>query len=116
VRVIADIDGDNPPLLRLTIFGAPHKRMHDAILQQYREELVKAVRRTGQPTPIAHVVDLHLWFIDPTSPDYDNLLTALYRALDGKALRGPSVLVDDGDCIGKIRHIDKMYVADQYAK
>jgi Holliday junction resolvase RusA-like endonuclease len=33
--------------------------------------------------------------ISPTSPDLDNLLTALFQALDGKCGQGPTLLADD---------------------
>jgi hypothetical protein len=47
-------------------------------------------------------------FIDATSPDYDNLLTALYQAMDGKTLKKPGILIDDG-LIGTVRRLAKYY-------
>jgi hypothetical protein len=40
-------------------------------------------------------VELSATFISPTSPDFDNLLTALFQALDGKRGQGPTLLADD---------------------
>ena len=97
MRAIVEYDaGAHPPLLRLFIHGAPHRRQHDAVLLAYRRELVAAARATGLTVPIRHPVDLRVLFIDPCSPDLDNLITALYRAVDGKALSGPALLADDG--------------------
>ena len=86
----------HPPLLQLSIHGAPHRRMHHAMIQRYREALQVACSAAGIPTPIGHPVDLSVLFVDPTSPDLDNLLTALYQALDGNTLRKPGILADDG--------------------
>lgn len=86
----------HPPLLQLSIYDAPHRRMHTATIQQYREVLKNACAAAGIPIPIATPIDLSVIFVNPSSPDLDNLLTALYRALDGKTLKGTSVLIDDG--------------------
>jgi hypothetical protein len=85
-----------PPLLSLFIHGAPHRRMHVAMIQQYRDTLRKVRHAAGILTPIDFPIDLCVHFIRPTSPDLDNLLTALYQALDGGALRKPGILTDDG--------------------
>lgn len=84
-----------PPLLQLSIHDAPHRRMHHAVIQQYREQLNDACRAAKIQIPIDHPIDLAVMFINPASPDLDNLITALYQAFDGKTLKGPSVLVDD---------------------
>jgi Holliday junction resolvase RusA-like endonuclease len=97
MRCIAEYHGQmHPPLLRLYVHGAPHCRQHLAVIQRYREELVAAARATGLHFPIAHEIDLKVTFINPCSPDLDRLLTALFQALDGNALRPPALLVDDG--------------------
>jgi Holliday junction resolvase RusA-like endonuclease len=70
--------------------------MHHAVIQRYRDDLQRAFNAAGIPMPIEHPIDLSVLFVNPTSPDIDNLLTALLRALDGKTLRGPSCLADDG--------------------
>lgn len=70
--------------------------MHIRTIQQYRDSLVDACNKAGIPIPIADPIDLSVIFVNPSSPDLDNLLTALYQAIDGKTLKGPSVLVDDG--------------------
>lgn len=85
-----------PPLLQLAIHDAPHRRMHHAVIQQYREYLMTACRAAKVPVPIDHPIDLAVMFVNPASPDLDNLITALYQAFDGKTLKGPSVLTDDG--------------------
>lgn len=82
--------------------------MHVAIIQQYRNELRRAFTEAGIMTPIDYPVDLWVLFIDPTSPDYDNLLTALYQAMDGKTLRKPGILTDDS-LVGAIRYLSKLY-------
>lgn len=98
-KVIARYDQyAHPPLLTLYIHGAPHKRQHRAVLQQYREQLYAAAVRgigTEVDLPIDHPIDLKILFTNPASPDLDHLLEALYMGLDGKTLRGPAVLKDD---------------------
>lgn len=85
-----------PPLLELYIFGAPHRRQHVAVLQKYRDDIVEAANAAKIKFPIAKPIDLSVLFIDPSSTDLDNLITALYRALDGKSLKRTSLLTDDG--------------------
>jgi Holliday junction resolvase RusA-like endonuclease len=70
--------------------------MHIAVIQKYRETLKSAAEKIGLKTPIQHPLDLYVCFINPSSPDLDNLLMALYQALDGKTLRKPALLDDDG--------------------
>jgi hypothetical protein len=118
MRVVAKLDYTKPtPQLSLSIFGAPHRRMHVAVIRQYREELRRACTEAGIKTPIDGVIDLWLLFVDPTSPDYDNLLCALYQAMDCKTLNGtgktPGILTDDGKCVGAIRYLAKMYTTDR---
>lgn len=86
----------HPPLLQMSIHHAPHRRMHVATIQRYRDDLQKAFNAAGISTPIDHPIDLSVLFVDPSSPDLDNLLTALYQALDGNTLRPPGILKDDG--------------------
>lgn len=45
--------------------------------------------------PIDHEIDLDVMCVNPLSPDCDHLLEAVFMALDGKTLNGPSVLTDD---------------------
>jgi hypothetical protein len=99
----------HPPLLRMTIHGAPHRRMTSAgelasttevlaakrTLEAYRGCLLYAGRRLGVRRPIEYPLDLELVFVDPTSPDLDNLLTAFYQAVDDEDGR-PALLKDDG--------------------
>lgn len=114
MRVVAKLDGSRvPATLALSIFGAPHRRMHTCMIRAYREEIRRACVEAGIHLPIDTTVDLWLLFVDPTSPDYDNLLVALFRAIDGATLTGqgktPGIVTDDGRCIGTIKHIGKMY-------
>lgn len=86
------------PILDMTIHGAPHSRQHRAVIQKYREDLWDlATRRiaTQVELPIDEPIFLKVLFTNPNSPDNDHLLTALYMALDGKTLKGPSILTDD---------------------
>lgn len=109
MRVIIDrIEQPHMPLLRMFIHGAPHRRQHRAIIKQYREILRAAFHEAGLQTPYAGLIDISLLFINPTSPDYDNLLTALFQALDGKTL-GKGVLKDDNQ-IYTIHKMAKLYV------
>lgn len=70
--------------------------MHVATIQKYRDAIRKACEAAGIRTPIEVPIDLSVLFVNPSSPDLDNLLTALYQALDGHTLKGPGILVDDG--------------------
>lgn len=83
------------PLLRFYIHGAPHRRMHWRIIDRYREELVDAAKAAKIPIPIKHPVAVSALFIDPTSCDLDNLITGLWRAIDGSCHTKPTVLADD---------------------
>jgi Holliday junction resolvase RusA-like endonuclease len=81
-------------LLNFIIRGAPHRRIHRKVLEQYREEIWRAAQEAGLDT-MSHNVNLSALFIDPTGPDLDNLVTALFQALDGKTGKGPTLLKDD---------------------
>ena len=103
-------DTSHPPILRLYLHGAPHKRMHRAVLQKHREEITDlAARRIGNVVdlPIDYPIDLEVVFTNPSSPDLDHLIEALYMMLDGKTLKGPSILTDD-------RHIQKVTMSKMY--
>ena len=97
MRVIAEYDPDQAtPLLRFFIHGAPHRRSHQAVLKQYRRALWDAGREAQIPAPLVNNVELSATVISPTSrPDLDNLLTALFQALDGKCGQGPTLVADD---------------------
>lgn len=97
MKIIAKLDQQRfPPILRLVIYDAPHRRVHHRIIQEYRGFLREACTKANILTPIDHPIDLYVNFVYPTSPDSDNLLTALYRAMDGKTMKGPGILTDDG--------------------
>ena len=97
MRIIAEYVKDRQPLplLRLFIHWAPHRRQHTAVLQKYREELVRACTDAKIKTPISNPIDLWVMFINPCSGDLGNAYLALERALDANSLKGPSVLTDD---------------------
>lgn len=97
MRCIAKYHAEtHPPLLKFYIFGAPHRRVHIAVIQKYRECLYRACKKIEIDLPIEHPIDLSVFFVDPCSPDLDNLITAVYQAMDGATLRKPSVMKDDG--------------------
>ncbi len=84
------------PILRMYIHDAPHRRMHHAILAEYRKQLWEAWIASGNRGTISEPIDLHVTFINPSSPDLDNLLTSLMQAMDGKTGKKPTILKDDG--------------------
>ena len=81
-------------LLTVYVHGAPHRRVHREVLKRYREELWRAAQEVGL-VQLKHQISLSALFIDPTGPDLDNLIMALFQALDGKCGRGPTILRDD---------------------
>jgi Holliday junction resolvase RusA-like endonuclease len=85
-----------PPVLSLVIYDAPHRRMHHAVITQYQGFLRDAMTAAGIATPIDEPIDLQVNFINPSSPDLDNLIMALFRAMDGKTLKSTAILTDDG--------------------
>jgi Holliday junction resolvase RusA-like endonuclease len=85
-----------PPVLSLIIYDAPHRRMHHAVITQYRGFLREAMAEAGIGMPINYPIDLQVNFVNPSSPDLDNLIMALFRAMDGKTLKGLGILSDDG--------------------
>lgn len=91
-------------LMTFFIHHAPHRRVHRKVLGQYREMLWRAAAAAGIACPIRHVIGISVLFVDPTGPDLDNLITALFQALDGKTGKGPTILADDR----QIAWMDKM--------
>lgn len=90
-------------LLTFNIRGAPHRRIHRKVLEQYRVEIWRAAQSAGL-SQMSHQISLSALFIDPTGPDLDNLLTALFQALDGKTGKGPTLLKDDRQIV----HLDQV--------
>lgn len=88
-------DGPFPPILKLVIHDAPHRRMHIEVIRQYRDALRMACMRAGVLFPIDHAIDLDVTFVNPTSPDNGNIYIALEQAMDGKTLNGPGIVTDD---------------------
>lgn len=96
MRCIMEMDRSRPtPRLRLYIHDAPHRRQHVQTIQRYRAVLVDGARAADIKIPIDYPLELSALFVNPCSPDLDNLIAALWRALDGKTLRPPAVLTDD---------------------
>lgn len=95
MRSIVKFQDGTPPVLRMFIHNAPHRRLHPAVLRQYREDLWQAWKESGRTDTIDFSVDLRVTFINPTGPDVDNLIVALFQALDGKCGKKPTILTDD---------------------
>jgi hypothetical protein len=97
MKIIASYDRQAfPPLLSMYIHDAPHRRMHFRVIQQYREFIRDACTKAGIVTPIATPLDLNVMFVNPSSPDMGNIYLALEQAMDGKTLKGPGIVEDDG--------------------
>lgn len=92
----------HPPLLRLSIFDAPHRRMHDRVIQQFRQVIFDACVAKGVPVPIEHPIDLSIIFINPSSPDLGNLYLALERALDGGTWSKKNAVLIDDSLVSKV--------------
>jgi len=102
----------HPPLMRMYIHGCPHKRQVREVIQKFREELLFVAKRSiGNQVdfPINHPIDLELFLTNPASPDLDHLLEAVYMAVDGKSMKGPSILTDD-------RHIQSVKISKFYSE
>ena len=84
-----------PALLRMSIYDAPHRRMHLATIQRYREAMYNACVNAGVPVPLTEPTDVELIFIDPSSPDNGGSFLAWEQAVDGSTLKGPAVFTDD---------------------
>lgn len=96
------------PLLRFYIHNAPHRRQHHRSIAVYRDELVAAAKASNIAIPITVPIAVSALFINPLSPDVDNLVCALWRALDGTSHSKPTVLKDDG-LIHAIERTAKFY-------
>lgn len=116
MRVIAEwVQQDGAPLLRLYVHDAPHRRVHQRVIQDYRELLCRAVMATGQEVPVSHPIELAAVFVNPTSPDLGNLYLALERALDGKTMRRRRSVLTDDALVQVVRHLSKMYTGGSRA-
>lgn len=99
-----------PPKMTMYIVGCPHKRQLREVLQKFREDLLHSATRqiaNVVDMPIDHPIDLDVTLINPASPDLDHSMEAIFMAMDGKSLKGPSMLKDD-------RQIQKFTVAKFY--
>lgn len=96
MKIIANyVPTADPPLLMLYIHDAPHRRMHIKIIEQYRVALRAAMKKAGIEYVIDHEIDLHVLFVNPSSPDNGNLYLALEQAMDNKTLTKPGIVADD---------------------
>jgi Holliday junction resolvase RusA-like endonuclease len=106
VRTIVEyVERENDlPLLRFYIHNAPHRRQHHRSIAVYRDELVAAAKASNIAIPIKVPIALSILFINPVSPDLDNLLMATMRAMDGTSHAKPTILKDDGlvHCLEKV--------------
>lgn len=101
MRCIVRYDAaQHPPLLQLSIFDAPHRRMHNAVIVKYREMLFKEISKFAE-LPIMHPVDVSILFVNPTSPDLGNLYLTFERAVDGGAMTRKNSVLDDDSLISK---------------
>lgn len=92
------------PLLRLYIEDAPHRRQNGCTISQYRECLRTALIKANILPPIREPIDLCVYFINPTSVDLDNLICALFRALDRYKKGGMNVgLMEDDSLIQTVQ-------------
>ena len=97
MKIIANYyASEHPPLLRLAVHDAPHRRMHIQTIQQYRNFIREACARAGIVTPMDHPIDLSVLFVNPSTPDLGNAYLALEQALDGATLKAPGIVTDDG--------------------
>jgi hypothetical protein len=105
-------DRHHPPLLKLSVFDAPHRRMHIAVIKQYRQCLYEAIKRAlemkGVSLPIDWPIDLSVLFVNPSSPDLGNLFLALEQALDGKTLTKKNMVLTDDSLVSKVT-MGKLY-------
>lgn len=93
--IVERIEQSHAPLIKMYIHHAPHRRQHIRVIQQYREGLGEAAKTAGLSVPIKGHIELWVLFIEPCSCDLDNLIVALFRAMDGKTLKGPTILATD---------------------
>lgn len=103
--VVEFVERENDlPLLRFYIHNAPHRRQHHRSIAVYRDELVAAAKAAKISIPIKFPVALSVLFIDPVSPDLDNSIVCLFRAIDGTSHAKPTILKDDGlvFCLEKV--------------
>lgn len=113
MKIVVKYDAKRfPALLRMSIYDAPHRRMHLAVIQQYRKHLFRACLTAGVPVPLDEPTDVELWFINPSSPDPGGSYLAWEQAVDGSTLKGPAVFTDDG-LIGKVT-MDRMFPNGAY--
>lgn len=94
MKIIVDYqDKHDVPRLVLFIHGAPHRRMHRKVFDEYRKQLIAACKKAGMKLPLKHQIDVTVYMFDPTSPDNGNIYLALEMCLDGKSRGG--VVEDD---------------------
>ena len=92
-------------MLSITVWRAPGRRAHEAVHAAFRKEIWDAAVKAAIPK-LNHQIKLSVDFINPESPDVDNLLNGIFRALDGKTGdRRMALLGDDGQIVG-LRNVD----------
>lgn len=97
MKIVVSYDKKSfPPVLRMSIHDAPHRRMHYRVIQRFREELYAACVSANVPVPLDEPTDVELIFVNPASPDPGGSYMAWEQAVDGRTLQGPAVFTDDG--------------------
>lgn len=99
-------------LLTVSVHRAPGRRAgsknplaFEAVHAAYRKEIWEAAQKARVPV-LNHEIRLSATFINPETPDLDNLLVALFRALDGgTGDKSMALLGDDGQIVG-LREVD----------
>ena len=99
--IVKHVAEAEPPLLMFFIHDAPHRRMHIKVIEQYRNELRKAVAKVGITSVIDYQIEVYVLFINPSSPDLGNLYLAFEQAMDDMTLTKPGIIKDDSLIVGQ---------------
>ena len=92
----------HPPLLSLSIHDAPHRREHIATLRRYRQALYDACKSIGMSLPLEHPIDMHVMFVEPSSPDLGGSYIALEQCMDGKTMSKENAVLADDSLLSKV--------------
>lgn len=101
--IVKYFETHHPPLLQLSIHNAPHRREHIATLRRYRQALYVACKAAGMSLPIEHPIDLHVMFVEPSSPDLGGSYLALEQCMDGKTMQKDNAILVDDSLLSEVR-------------